>query len=190
MVILYVVHDRPILDKHLESAELLEVVKQAGSIRLQYFMYQDNIDMLRRSGCTVNGFFVSYDPKKAAKLAASRKTSRNPFTMAKISIVQESLEKAIRPAIFIGCRNSTELIGLLTLSLATFNKIYGKNAHRRFKPWQDFVEAWANDKVGAEQKFNMLTDFMTQELAAKRRKPLPDEYFVPKESITIAEIVG
>jgi hypothetical protein len=134
---------------------------------------------------------ITYDPKKAASIKARRAKKRRDtqVTVDEIATLMRALEQATdppfpRPGTY-GASDRKTYVTFLMARLVVFNVLYGKSAHRRFKPWQEFVALWrerkeASDRVYNAAQLNAFVKLMGRECLAKPVPALPSKHFSDK----------
>jgi hypothetical protein len=126
---------------------------------------------------------LTYNPKKAGALAKRRKLKSDlqHVTVSEICGVLGALEAITdppfpRPGTY-GASSRSCYVAFLVARLVIFNILFGRGAHRKFGPWQEFAGKWRLKREASEKAFlasglDKFVEFMGRECDRRFRKPV------------------
>lgn len=131
-----------------------------------------------------------YKPDVALKRAKQQAYNkrRQGITVYDVSTVVIALWGRNRDYIPIdrpGIAGWLTVVNGMRIQVATFNLLFGKNAHRRFKPFQDLLDKWkgvddlSKKRIRKEYGFDKFAAWLDAECKARRRPAL--ETWTPKK---------
>ena len=185
----------PQYDGELSMAEIAQTAKEYGEkFAISNFPPDTDTEVFNDHGLYFTGTcdslfnLVAYDPKRAHKqLHKVEKQRPRHVTVSDIATLLGQFENITcppfpRPGTY-GANTRSAYTAFLMGRVVLFNLLYGKNAHRRFGPWQDFVKIW-KEKTNSDKVFSgeggVCADFagiMARETKVRLRKPKDIECF-------------
>lgn len=171
-----------------EAKEVAAAARLAGAVRTPnaHFSNHDFVDcvVIRPFlAATLSSQVVTYNPKKAKAWHQRRKLreDKSHVTVGDVCRVLQQLENVTdppfpRPGTY-GASSRDCYVAFLAGRLVLFNLLYGRRAHRKFGPWQDFVRLWKQKREVTEKTFlasglKKFVEFMGRECDRRMRKPV------------------